>query len=983
MSNKDLIERLEGANARSRPPAPRPAPAPGAEPKQQGETTRVATGVVRRRVAEPPPPPTPVPAARTVIRRPGGGRPEDARPNAPQPPAGAVGNSAAPGSLSSGAGQAQSALSSSSPGSGALRRPLAPGALGSVTAPTGAAAQSAGSSEPEAAFVAPVSLPGLPGATTVTAQPPAPEAPSPPEAAVGADEVESERGAQRPPEAAAEASQVQPGEGGATALPSESPAPAPVSDPDVGTGAPAPAAAAETAPAAAAISPSAAAVALPTAGPAAPANPGGRAGVGPRAGAVGLNQRPILPGLGLGVVSLPAGYDPTDPTGARRRAREQAGTQPRWGGGPGGGASLRPGARPAPGGEPAPAAPGEDRFKKGARRGGRSEHTGMQLPEARFRKGKHRSAPEPRQESKVKRRVSVDGEITVAAFARELGVKAAELIKVLMGLGQVATVNQAIDYDTAAIVAQELGHEVVNTAFQESAHLIQHAADDSSELEHRPPVVTVMGHVDHGKTTLLDTIRKAKVAVGEAGGITQHIGAYQVRRGDKHVTFIDTPGHAAFSAMRARGARVTDVIILVVAADDGVMPQTVEAINHAKAAKVPIIVAINKIDKPGIKTDRIKTELMEHGLVSEEYGGDVIFCPVSALKGTGIDALLDSVLLVAEVADLKANPNRPAEGVVIESRIETGRGAVASLLVKTGTLKQGDTLVIGATWGRVRAMSDERGARVKEAPPSTPVEIFGLEDVPNAGDEFVVVGSEKDARTLADHRAQAARAQAVGQRQRLTVDDLFKQGGAASSEVLHVVLKADVGGSLEALKAALEGIEVAGTRLKLLHAAIGPVNESDVNLAAANGALIIAFNAKSDAKARHAADQHNVEIKRFDIIYQAIDEVKARLTGMLAPVYEEQKVGEAEVRAVFNISKSGPIAGCMVVSGKVQRGATGKVTREGKVVHEGKLTGLKRFKEDVREVVEGFECGIQLEAYSDIAVGDRIELTVRVEVPRT
>ncbi len=716
-------------------------------------------------------------------------------------------------------------------------------------------------------------------------------------------------------------------------------------------------------------------IVTPVAGSAPP-----RAPTGPRVGG-GLNQRPILPGLGLGVVSLPVGYDPTDPTGARRRAREQASTQPRWQGGaqPGGGpSSLRNPAGPGAPGAPA----GEDRFKKGVRRGGRSEHTGMQIPEGRHRKHKGGRPVVARPASTVKRKVQVDGEITVAAFAHELGVKAAELIKVLMGLGQVATVNQSIDYETAQIVAEELGHEVVNTAFQESAHLIQHAPDDNENLETRPPVVTVMGHVDHGKTTLLDAIRKAKVASGEAGGITQHIGAYQVRRGDKHITFIDTPGHAAFSAMRARGARITDIVVLVVAADDGVMPQTVEAISHAKAAKVPILVAINKMDKPGIKADRIKTELMEHGLVPEEYGGDVIVCPLSALKGSGIDQLLDSVLLLAEVADLKSNPDRPAEGVVIESRIETGRGAVASLLVKTGTLKQGDTLVIGSTWGRVRAMSDDRGARVKEAGPSTPVEIFGLEDVPNAGDEFAVVSSEKDARTLADHRAQAVKAQAQSQRQRLTVDDLFKQGGALATEVLHVILKADVGGSLEALKSSLEAIAVGGTQLKVLHAAIGPVNESDVNLSAANGALIIAFNVKSDAKARQAADQHNVEVKRFDIIYQALDEVKARLTGMLAPVYEEQRVGEAEVRAAFNVSKSGPIAGCMVLSGKVQRGATGKVHRDGNVVHEGKLTGLKRFKEDVREVAEGFECGIQLDGYSEIKVGDRIEMVVKVEVPR-
>ena len=898
MSNKDLFERLESARGPTqrqtvvRPAAPRP------DPKQQGDTTRVATAVMRRR-AEPPPPPVAAPA-RTIIRRPAGTQPDlSARAPARAEPV------VAPPPV--------------------VRRPGLPSPL-SRPAPEPVAVVEREAEVAEAVAVAP---------------PPPVETPAPIAVAPMAEPT--------PIEVAPPVTEAVPVV--------EAPDPVPTADTHE------------------ARSEHRATIITPVAGGAT-----ARTQTGPRPTG-GLNQRPILPGLGLGVVSLPAGYDPTDPTGARRRAREQASTQPRWQGGaqPGGGPSaLRNPAGPAAPGAPA----GEDRFKKGVRRGGRSEHTGMQIPEGRHRKHKGGRPVVARPVSTVKRKVQVDGEITVATFAHELGVKASELIKVLMGLGQVATVNQSIDYDTAQIVAEELGHEVVNTAFQESAHLIQHAPDDNENFTTRPPVVTVMGHVDHGKTTLLDAIRKAKVASGEAGGITQHIGAYQVRRGDKHITFIDTPGHAAFSAMRARGARITDIVILVVAADDGIMPQTVEAISHAKAAKVPILVAINKMDKPGIKADRIKTELMEHGLVPEEYGGDVIVCPLSALKGSGIDQLLDSVLLLAEVADLKCNPDRPAEGVVVESRIETGRGAVASLLVKTGTLKQGDTVVIGSTWGRVRAMSDDRGARVKEAGPSTPVEIFGLEDVPNAGDEFAVVSSEKDARTLADHRAQAVKAKAQSQRQRLTVDDLFKQGGALANEVLHVILKADVGGSLEALKSSLEAIAVGGTQLKVLHAAIGPVNESDVNLSAANGALIIAFNVKSDAKARQAADQHSVEVKRFDIIYQAIDEVKARLTGMLPTVYEEQRVGEAEVRAAFNVSKSGPIAGCMVLSGKVQRGATGKVHRGGKLVHEGKLTGLKRFKEDVREVAEGFECGIQLDGYSEIKVGDLIEMVVKVEVPR-
>lgn len=704
-----------------------------------------------------------------------------------------------------------------------------------------------------------------------------------------------------------------------------------------------------------------------------PAMPSARMSPGGR-----LPDSPILPGLGKGVISLPAGYDPTDPTGAKRRAREQASQGARWG----------PNAAPADRrvGPPRPegAGAGDDarNKNKGPRRGGRSEHLMSDIGEGRHRrkqsKGKLVNA-QPK--SLVKRKVRVDGETTVANLAHELGVKAPELIKMMMAMGQAATVNQAVDFETASILASELGHEVVNVAFDEAAHMIQANIDVDDSLPHRPPVITVMGHVDHGKTTLLDAIRKAKVAAGEAGGITQHIGAYQVTRAGKLITFIDTPGHAAFSAMRARGARATDIVILVVAADDGVMPQTIEAINHAKAADVPIVVAVNKCDKPGVNPQAIRRTLMEHGLVSEEFGGDNIFVDVSALKGTGIDELLDNVLIVAEVEDLRANPERHAEGVVIESRVETGRGAVASLLVKTGTLRQGDTVVIGTTWGRVRAMSDDRGGKLKEAGPSTPVEIFGLQEVPSAGDDFVVVETEKDARTLSEHRATAARAGALGQRQKMTIDDLYKKGGD-DSQRLHVVLKTDVGGSLEAIRSALEAIAVGGADLKILHAAVGPVNESDVNLASANGALIVAFNVKADAKARQAGDQNGVEIKRFDIIYQVLDDVKSRLLGLLPTIYEEQKVGEAEVRAVFNITKFGPIAGCMVTDGRVARGSSARIIRDGKLFHSGKLTGLKRFKEDVKEVVSGFECGIGVDGYAAIEVGDRIELFVQVEVKR-
>lgn len=690
-----------------------------------------------------------------------------------------------------------------------------------------------------------------------------------------------------------------------------------------------------------------------------------------------LPDVPILPGLGRAVVSLPVGYDPTDPTGARRRAREQASQTTRWG--------AQPPAAPPPGRRPdAPVETDASRDKKKGRRGERAELSMANINAARVRRkgGKGKDIGKGVAPAKVKRKVRIDGEMTVSNLAHEMGVKAAELVKLLMQMGQPATMNQFIDFDTAAILAQELGHEVTNVSFQESEHLIQAGEDEESDLPHRPPVITVMGHVDHGKTTLLDALRKTKVAAGEAGGITQHIGAYQVRRGDRDITFIDTPGHAAFSAMRARGAKATDVVVLVVAADDGVMPQTIEAIHHAKAADVPILVAVNKIDKPGVNLDSIRRELMQHGLVPEEYGGDTIFVNVSALKGTGIEDLLDNLLVLSEVLDLRANPDRHAEGVVLEARVETGRGAVATLLVQNGTLKQGDILVIGNTWGRIRAMSDDTGRKVKDAGPSTPVEIFGLQETPQVGAEFIVVSSEKDARTLAEHRADTARVGALSQRKAVTVDDLYKLAGLAAP-IQHVVLKTDVGGSLEALRGALEAIQVTGTLLKILHSGIGPVTESDVTLAAANSAVVIAFNVKADAKSRQAADQFGVDIQRYDIIYNVIDDVKARMLGMLAPVYEERKAGEAEVRALFTSPKAGTIAGCMVLDGKILRGSHAKVVRDGKLVHEGKVTSLRRFKEDVKDVEKGFECGIGIEDFPTIAVGDIIQVFQKVEVPRT
>ena len=692
-----------------------------------------------------------------------------------------------------------------------------------------------------------------------------------------------------------------------------------------------------------------------------------------------LPDTPMLPGLGRGVIALPPGFDPTDPTGRRGRPGLLPGAT-RWT--PPG--SVRP-AGPGRTDVPAPPAPGvgDAKDRKKGRRPDRTEHTMSEFGKVRKPKGKGKGmsmAPAV----KIKRRISIDGDITVANLAHEMGVKGAELIKLLMQMGTPATLNQMIDFGTAEVLAAELGHEVYSVAFDEAEHLIKSEAEDTSKLVVRAPVVTVMGHVDHGKTTLLDGIRKAKVAAGEAGGITQHIGAYQVKSGDRLITFLDTPGHAAFSAMRARGAKATDVVILVVAADDGVMPQTIEAINHAKAAKVPIVVAVNKIDKPGVNPERIKQTLMAHGIVAEDFGGDTIFCPVSALKGTGIADLLENVLVTAEVLDLRANPERHGEGVVLEARLEVGRGAVVTLLVQNGTLRQGDILVIGNTWGRVRSMSDDTGRKIKEAGPSQPVEIFGLQDVPAAGADFVVVETEKDARTLAEHRADQARigAMAQAQRQKMTVDDLYKQSGVALP-IHHVVIKTDVGGTLEALKGALEGISIAGTQLKILHTAIGPVTESDITLAAGNGAVVIAFNVKADAKARAAADQYGVEIKRYDVIYHVIDEVKSRMLGLLPTVYEERKTGEAEVRQIFKVSKVGTIAGSMVLDGEIVRGAIAKVTRDGKVVHEGKIQALKRFKDDVKKVDKGFECGIFVEDFETIAAGDIVTCFVRVEVPRT
>ena len=556
-------------------------------------------------------------------------------------------------------------------------------------------------------------------------------------------------------------------------------------------------------------------------------------------------------------------------------------------------------------------------------------------------------------------------------------------MKELIQLGHMVTVNDMLDMEMAEMVAAEFDYQVENVGFQED-HLLQQVqpSEEEASLKTRPPVVTVMGHVDHGKTTLLDAIRSARVASGEAGGITQHIGAYQVQTPSGLVTFIDTPGHEAFSAMRARGAQLTDIIVLVVAADDGVQPQTKEAIAHAKAANVPIVVAINKMDKVGVNPENIKTQLTEFGLTPEEWGGETLFVPISALKGTGIEQLLETLALQAEVMELTANPDRHAEGVVIEAKMQRGRGAVATVLVQKGTLKSGDHIVLGTTYGKVKAIFDHDGKKLKEALPATPVELFGLSELPNTGDDFAVVKSEKNAKSLAEHRANQRKREEMSRQHRKTAEDLFAAAQGSSKEVLNLVIKSDVQGSLEALSGALDGIEIDGTEVRMLHTGVGDITESDVNLVAASDALLIAFNVKMDANARRTATQAGVDAEHFAVIYGVIDHVTALLTGMLAPEYELVRRGSAEVRTVFSISRIGKIAGSYVLDGTITRNNHAKVLRDGEMVYEGKITGLKRFKDDVREVASGYECGISMDGFMGIQDGDIVEAYALEEIVR-
>jgi translation initiation factor IF-2 len=582
------------------------------------------------------------------------------------------------------------------------------------------------------------------------------------------------------------------------------------------------------------------------------------------------------------------------------------------------------------------------------------------------------------------REISVPETITVADLAHRMSVKAAEVIKALMKMGSMVTINQVIDQETAMIVVEEMGHKAKAAKLDEpDALLAETEAAHTAEALPRPPVVTVMGHVDHGKTSLLDAIRRTRVASGEAGGITQHIGAYHVETPKGVITFLDTPGHEAFTAMRARGAKVTDIVVLVVAADDGVMPQTKEAIAHAKAANVPLVVAINKIDKPDANPDRVKQELVAESVLPEEYGGDVQFIPVSAKTGAGIDSLLDAILLQAEVLELKAPKDAPAKGIVIESRLDKGRGPVATVLVHSGTLKRGDIVLAGAVFGRVRAMTDEAGKSVTEAGPAIPVEIQGLSDVPLAGEEVMALGDERKAREIALFRQGKFRDVKLAKQQAAKLENMFEQMGESGVKTLTLIVKADVQGSYEALSQALTKLSTDEVKVNIVHAAVGGITESDVNLALASKAVIVGFNTRADAQARKLAESGGVQIRYYDIIYEAVDDVKAALSGMLTPEQKESRLGLVDVREVYRISKVGTVAGCYVLEGVVRRGSKVRVLRDNVVIHDGELDSLKRFKDDVREVKAGFECGLSIRNFNDIQQKDQLEVYEIVEVSRT
>jgi translation initiation factor IF-2 len=573
----------------------------------------------------------------------------------------------------------------------------------------------------------------------------------------------------------------------------------------------------------------------------------------------------------------------------------------------------------------------------------------------------------------IKRRVKVDETIVLSELAKRMGIKANEMIVKLMGMGVMATVNQTIDYDTAVLVAGEFNYEVEKASFEEDVFLKKTEQDDPDKLVPRPPVVTIMGHVDHGKTSLLDVIRKTRVTEGEAGGITQHIGAYHVETEKGVIAFLDTPGHEAFSAMRSRGAKVTDIVVLVVAADDGVMPQTVEAISHSRASGVPIIVAVNKMDKPEADPDRVQRELSEHGLMSEAWGGDAIFVMVSAKKNTGIDELLEMILLQAEILELKANPDKLASGHVVEAKLDSGRGPVATVLVQDGTLRAGDSVVCGMHYGKIRVLQDDLGRTVEFAGPSMPVEIVGLSGVPMAGDELVALADEKDARQVSQHRTQKQRSKELAKTNRLSLEGLFEKMQQGEVKDLNLIIKADVDGSIEALRDSLVKLSNEEVSINVVHAATGTITESDISLAAVSNAIIIGFNVRPNAKVQEMAAEENVDMRFHNVIYNVIKEVKDAIVGMMESIYEERVLGRAEVRQTFHVPKVGTIAGCYVTDGKIQRNQLMRLLRDGIVTYEGKNSSLRRFKDDVKEVQSGYECGIGIENFNDIKVGDVIE----------
>jgi len=976
MSKKDLFDRvIRGAGARRRPArtASNVPATPGTSTEPSGEETRVGRRVIRRRTKSTSGAPN-VPS--------GGGSGDSRRGASGSPPAGDTRT-------------ARGRNARGTPARRGLRRPTpqkpdAPKASPAEAAPTPPAPK-------------PAEVMSAPAVAPVEVKPAAPEAA--PAVATAAAPAPVETPATPAPE------QTAPVEAAPALAAAEAPAPEVKPEPAVAAPAPAPAAVetpdhVDEGAASAEPAPTADPDAAPAEEAADEASPTANARLArslPRADGSkptgGTKKGKRFPGLGSAVVRPPPGYDPDDPSGNRRRAqaaareaqetRARARPAPARPGAPaaaGAAADKTPrwrnagvpgAARPAAGGRPG----GDASKRRGGGRGGRRSRMSMRgrmddrfmsmrRPRRNKRGGPKKTSP---QAKAIKRRVEVAGTITVAQLAHSLSVKSGQVIRTLLGMEQMATANDVLDFETASLVAQEFEYEVVNASFQEDKLMIQ-VEEDVAALESRPPVVTIMGHVDHGKTTLLDRIRKANVAAGEAGGITQHISSYQVRHQGNPITFIDTPGHAAFTAMRARGAQVTDIVVLVVAADDGVMPQTVEVINHAKAADVQIIVAVNKCDKPDAEPQRVRQQMLEHSLVSEEFGGETIFVDVSAMKGTGIPDLLESIQLVAEVEEYKANPSRHAEGSVVEARLERGKGPVAVVLIQHGTLKRGDYFVVGTSWGRVRAMMDHRGKKLKEASPSTPVEIMGLQGVPMAGDNFVVVNSDKAAKALAEHRTEDARRKSLGNGQRLTLEELLMRGGGADEIVkLNLVLKADVGGSLEALRGSIDKIDIEGTDIRILHSAVGAVSESDVTLAHTNQAAVIAFNVRPDANARRITDSLGVEIRTYKVIYEALEDIEKALKGLLGPDIQEVVHGTAEIRQTFSVPKVGTIAGCFVNDGKIARAHQIRLIRQGKIVWEGRLGSLRRFKDDVREVMGGYECGMNLEGFNDIKVGDVIE----------